>query len=250
MKNHSPVVSLLVVWLSLSLVIPPELAAQAAQHAGQVSRVIPAVNIQRGTTQLAAMPQADVFWEDVVRAERLARARVTLDDGSVVNVGSESSLRITRHDASTRQTQLDLTYGRMRAKVVRLVQPGSSFEVRTPVAVAGVVGTDFFLLFENDILVLIVFEGTVRLCNLASQCVDVKAGETSSVRAGQPPDLPRVASPSEVAEAVQSTEVEEAAPVRPAAVARPKKRLRYALIAGVVVPAILSPVIGRLCARR
>ena len=247
MKNRSPIISTLVILLSLSLVIPPDLAAQAAQHAGQVSRVIPAVGIQRGTVQLVAAPQTDVLWEDVVRAERMARARIALDDGSLLNVGSESSLRITSHDATTRRTQLDLLYGRMRAKIVRLVQPGASFEVRTPVAVAGVVGTDFFLLFENDILLLIVFEGIVRLCDLAGQCVDVKAGERSRVRGGQPPDLPSKALPSEVTEAVRSTEVEEAVPP---AVARRKKLLRYALIGGVIVPAILSPVIGRLCSRK
>ncbi len=209
MKTRSPLALALVFLLCLVLVIPPDVAAQAGQRAGQVSRVVPTVNIQRGSQQIVAAAQTPVFWEDVVNTLRLARARVALDDGSVLNVGSESSLRIAKHDPSAQQTQLELTYGRMRSKTVRIARPGGNFEVRTPAGVAGVVGTDFFVLYLNAIMQLIVFDGKVRFCNLSGQCVEVLAGMISTIRGDQPPDPPQQATPSELMEAAQSTDLRE-----------------------------------------
>jgi hypothetical protein len=44
-----------------------------------------------------------VDWQDTVNAQANARARVTLDDGSVLNVGSDSSAKVTKHDAGAQQ---------------------------------------------------------------------------------------------------------------------------------------------------
>ena len=238
MKTRSTFVCALVVLLAVALAIPPDVATQGASSAGRVSRVIPAVSIQRGTGQLAAAAQAPVFWEDVVSTERMGRARVALDDGSILNVGSEASLRITRHDPAAQKTELQFSYGRMRAKVVRLARPGASFEVRTPVATAGVVGTDFFLAFENYITLLIVFEGLVRFCNLAGQCVSVGAGMMSAIRGDQQPDPPSQASQAQVLDAARSTEVQEEEVPRPRG---HSKVLIVGLILAVALPAVLVP---------
>jgi len=73
-----------------------------------------------------------------------ARARIALDDGSVLNVGSESSMKVVKHDAGAQQTELELTYGKLRTQAQKIAKPDGKFEVRTPAGVAGVVGTDFF----------------------------------------------------------------------------------------------------------
>lgn len=243
MKARSPVACILAVLLSLALAIPPDLSAQAGQRAGQVSRLIPAVNIQRAAQQLTAAVQMPVLWEDVVNTQRLARARITLDDGSLLNVGSESSLRVTKHDPGAQQTQLDLTYGRIRSKAVRIVRPGGSYEVRTPAGVAGVVGTDFYVLYLNAILQLIVFEGLVKLCNLRGQCVEVGAGMTSTIRGEQQPDPPTQATPLQLAEAAQSTDVEE--PRKEEVHRRPGFWLVVFLVALAAVPAVAIPLATR-----
>ncbi len=134
---------LLCVVALISLSAP--LFSQAPQPAGQVSQLIPAVNIDRGSQRLVAEAQASVFWNDLVATQPMGRARIALGDGSILNVGSNSSLRVIQHDASAQQTQLDLGYGRVRAKVVPLTRSGAAFQIKTPVATAGVVGTDFFL---------------------------------------------------------------------------------------------------------
>ena len=123
-----------------------------------------------------------VDWQDLVNTQVNGRARIALDDGSVLNVGSESSMHVVKHDAGAQQTNLELSYGKLRSQAAKIAKPDGKFEVHTPAGVAGVVGTDFYVEFGNDTMNVIVFEGVVRVCNLAGVCVEVKAGQTSSVR--------------------------------------------------------------------
>ncbi len=176
MKNRSPFIVAVAVLVSIAIVIPVDIAAQAGQKAGQVSRAIPDVAIARGTQKLQAPVKTLVDWGDVVNTNEGGRARVSLDDGSVLNVGSSSSLLVTQHNSAAQQTQIELTYGRMRSQVVKQAKPNAKFEVHTAVGVAGVVGTDFFLGYLNGIFQLIVFDGHVKFCNLDGACVDVLAG--------------------------------------------------------------------------
>jgi len=186
----------------------PIAVAQGLQHAGQISNVVPIANLQHLTQVAPASTGMGVSWGDVVNTGRLARVRVSLDDGSVLNVGSESNLTITKHDGAAQQTELELNYGRVRAKAVKQTKPGASFQIRTPTGVAGVVGTDFVLIFENFMTRLVVLEGTVRFCTLSGECVMVGAGMTSEIRGNnQPPDAPTQAPSVEVVQANASTSI-------------------------------------------
>jgi len=190
------------------LAFPMPLPAQA-RSAGQIARLIGSVNLQHGPRVVLASSGAKVFWNDLVTTLQDGRARIALDDGSILNVGSNSSLKIIQHDAATQRTELQLAYGRLRASAVRLARSGSSFQVRTPTAVAGVVGTSFDLSFLNDISSLSVDEGSVNFCNLATppQCVTVPAGFTSTIRGNNAPSNPTPTSPGTATENVQSTSV-------------------------------------------
>jgi hypothetical protein len=206
MKKRSPFLLALVVLASISIVIPADIAAQGAQRAGQISRAIPDVAIARGPQQLPAPVRALVDWGDVVHTGDGGRARVALDDGSLLNVGSSSSLTVTQHNSAAQQTQIELTYGRLRSQVVKQSKPNAKFEIHTAVGVAGVVGTDFFVGYLNGMLQLIVYEGHVKLCNLDGVCVDALAGQTSTIRdSHQPPDQPTTATPSELTDAANAT---------------------------------------------
>src|SRR3981189_1304038 len=189
MKTKSPCALGLAVLLSLLLAIPADTLAApqgAGQRAGEVSRLIPAVSIARGSRSITASPKSVVNWQDLVNTQVNARARIALDDGSVLNVGSESSMKIVKHDAGAQQTELELTYGKLRTQAQKIAKPDGKFEVRTPAGVAGVVGTDFFVAFDNTTgtMNVITFEGLVKVCNLAGVCVLVKAGQMTSVRSG------------------------------------------------------------------
>ena len=242
MKTKSPFLVALAILVSISIVIPPDIAAQAGQKAGQIARAIPDVGIARGAQKLDAPVKTLVDWGDVVKTGEGGRARVALDDGSLLNVGSSSSLTVTQHNAAAQQTQIELEYGRMRSQVVKQSKPNSKFEVHTPVGVAGVVGTDFYLGYLNGIFQLIVFEGHVKFCNLDGVCVDVLAGQVATIRDGhQPPDQPTSATPSELTEAAIATSV-GATIVEP-----PVHHIGIWTIIGlttlVVVPAIVIPLV-------
>jgi hypothetical protein len=208
MKTRSLSMIALTTLMSVSISVPQNLRAQAGQKAGQISRAIPEVAIARGTQQLPAPVKALVDWGDMVKTGDGGRARVALDDGSVLNVGSSSSLTVTQHNAAAQQSQIELTYGRVRSQVVKQAKPNAKFEIHTSVGVAGVVGTDFFLGFMNGLFQIIVYEGHVKFCNLDGICVDVLAGQIATIRDGhQAPDPPALATPAELTDATVATSV-------------------------------------------
>jgi hypothetical protein len=247
MNTKSPYALALASLLSLGMAIPTEILAapdSGSQRAGEVSKVIPAVSIARSGKTLPADAKTVVDWDDVVKTESSARARVALDDGSVLNVGSDSSVHVVKHDSGVQQTDLEVGFGKMRSQAQKISKPGGKFEVHTPAGVAGVVGTDFFVSYENGIMTVIVFQGTVKVCNLAGACVSVGAGLMSTVRNGDnsAPSDPSQAPPSTVTEAITATNLE----------GMPKPILAHhgghgtAIAIGIIVaiPAIVIPLIA------
>ena len=187
MKRKSPHACLLAFVSSALLCVPSEMRAAPdtpGQRAGEVSRVIPAVSILRVGKSINASAKTVVDWQDVVNTQASARARIALDDGSVLNVGSDSSIKVVKHDGGAQQTELELTYGKLRSQAQKITKPDGKFEVKTPAGVAGVVGTDFFVSYDNSTgtMNVTVFEGLVKVCNLAGACVEVKSGQITNVR--------------------------------------------------------------------
>jgi FecR protein len=212
MKTKSPYAFGLALLATLAIALPNEIFAEpqaGGQRAGEVSRVIPAVNIARGGKTITASPKTAVDWLDVLNTQANARARLALDDGSVLNVGADSSLKVVKQDGGAQQTELELAYGKLRSQAQKITKTDGKFEVRTPAGVAGVVGTDFFVGYEqtSGTMHLVVFEGLVKFCNNAGACVMVKAGQMSDVRNGDnsSPLQPTQATLNELTEAVNGT---------------------------------------------
>lgn len=212
MKTKSPCAMATALLASVVILVPAESFAEPQggnQKAGAVDRVIPAVSIARGTKSINASAKTEVDWADVVNTQASARARIALDDGSVLNVGSDSSVKVTKHDGAAQQTQLDLAYGKLRSQAQKITKTDGKFEVRTPAGVAGVVGTDFFVSHDQagGQTNIVVFEGQVKFCNLAGVCVMVKAGQMSSLRSNDnsSPLNPTQATLDELTTAVNAT---------------------------------------------
>ncbi len=152
------------------------------------------MTVGRDGKTIAASANFVVDWQDQINTQTNARARVGLDDGSVLNVGSDSLMRVVKHDATAQQTELELTYGKLRSRAQKISKPVGKFEVSTAAGVAGVVGTDFYLDYVGDTMNVIVFAGVVRVCNLAGVCVLVKAGEMTKLKkddnSAPPPPVP------------------------------------------------------------
>lgn len=181
--------------------------AQAPPTAGKVTGLVPIVNLIHDARTAPASTSATVYWGDIVNTGHLARARVALNDGSILNIGSDTNMTITQHDAGAQQTQLELNYGRVRAKAAKLVKPDAKFEIHTPTGVAGVVGTDFFMLYELHVTRVLVFEGKVKFCTLDGRCVMVAQGQTSSIRGNESPSQPVPAAQLDAVEVTKSTQM-------------------------------------------
>jgi len=249
MHKRSPLVSLLVVSLSFTVTLAPCVSAQtpqSSQRAGEISRLIPTVDIERGSQRLSAELKSPVDWGDSIQTQADGRARVALDDGSLLNVGADSTFQVTQHNSGEQQTEVDLTYGRIRSKVVKLTRPNAKFEVHTPVGVAGVVGTDFYVFYENNMMQLVVMEGRVHFCNLAGLCVDVGPGEISTIRSNHAPDPSSQATEAEVSEAATSTSLDNT----PGGGNEPIPHhinpwVVTGIVVGVIVPSVVVPIAVR-----
>ena len=207
--------------LAISLCLPAASLAlpdTPEQRAGEISRVIPAVSIMRGGQSMAADTKAPVYWRDELNTLASGRARVSLDDGSILNLGSSSNLRVAKHDAGAQQTELAVGLGKIRIQAQKISRPGGKFEVRTPAGVAGVIGTDFYVDYESNTMSVVVFEGRVKFCNLAGVCVEVGAGEMSTVRQNDTsgPTAPTQTLAGVLSGAVANTSVEISAQAVPA----------------------------------
>ena len=189
-------------------------AAQAAR-AGEVSARIPDASVSRTGQILVADVGLPVEWNDLVETAARGRVRIALGDGSMLNVGSDSRLRVVQHEQQSRQTDLTLTFGKMRSRVQRL-SPGQRFEIRTNTAVAGVIGTDFFIEATATMTRVVVYEGMVLVRNINPSIAGEKrvaAGSSVLIFAGQPPFDPQPTEPADVQVSLDDTAVgEEVAP--------------------------------------
>src|SRR5713226_1506396 len=128
-KRHSILSAFALTSVALVLSAATVFGQAAGQLAGKVNAAIPDDVVQRlGQGQEIQLNLSDsVNWEDVVRTLQMGRVRIALLDGSFLNVGARSVMRVTRHDPQSQQTAIELSLGKMRAEVVKLSQPGSSF---------------------------------------------------------------------------------------------------------------------------
>ena len=246
MNRKSPYPAALVCLLSFALTIPFDAFAMpdaTGQRAGEVSRVIPAVSLTRGAKSQTASAKTAVDWQDVLSTQANGRARVSLDDGSVLNVGSDSSVKVVKHDAGAQQTDLEVTVGKIRSQAQKISQPSGKFEVHTPSGVAGVVGTDFYVGYDNNVMTVITFEGEVKVCNLAGVCVVVKAGQITTVRNGDSngPAAPSQANLSTLSEAVASTTLE--APPNLGQIHHIGKGTAIAIGVLAIIPIVVVPIV-------
>jgi ferric-dicitrate binding protein FerR (iron transport regulator) len=178
--------------LVLALLVSALTRRVEAQKAGTVDAMRPQASIQRSAAELPAEKGTDVAWNDLLRTSEQGRVRVMLLDQSLISVGPKSEVRVVQRAPTSDQSNLELAYGKVRMRLTP--QPGQRFELRTPTAVAGVIGTDF----GADASVpgtthFICLEGEVRISSSDPKIpgtVICKGGYMTDVKAGQPPAEP------------------------------------------------------------
>jgi hypothetical protein len=157
------------------------------QRAGQINALIPAATKNEQITKV----KDELDWNDLLKTAASGRVRAGLDDGSILSVGSNSELRVLQHDAASQQTSLEMNAGRLRSKVVKITQPNGKFEVHTPNAVIGVIGTDFYVEYAGNKTTVICYTGVVTVTPLGGAHANnnssnaSNAGNVVTLAAGQ-----------------------------------------------------------------
>ncbi len=187
-------------------------AGAPQQEAGTVNNEIPEETIQReGQGPEAPLPMHGVVnWQDVVRTLQTGRVRIQLLDGSFLNIGARSVMRIVRQVPQAQQTQILFTLGRMRATVVKLTKPGASFKVQTQTAVIGVVGTIFIVEAFPNFTRVLCLRGIVTVWNINPaiiKTVRLHAGQWTTVSRGMPPTIPHAAPTADMQSALSQTNI-------------------------------------------
>ena len=147
---------------------------QGAQRAGEVQAIIPAATRNAQPTKI----KDEIDWNDLLKTAHSGRVRAGLTDGSILSVGSDSELRVVQHDATSQQTSLELTYGKVRNQVTNITKDGGKYELKTPNAVIGVIGTDFLAEFKGNKTTVICYKGKVRVTPLGK--IVKNSGQSSS----------------------------------------------------------------------
>ncbi|MFH1538750.1 MAG: FecR family protein [bacterium] len=157
---------------------------------------------------------------------RDARDGVRLSDGSSIKTGDDGQAVIawglgnvvrvyplskvsveelvSEPDTSDSSSDLSLGHGRVMAQVGKLTSKNSSFNIKTPTAVAGVRGTAFDLDMPegSDELSVLVLEGSVSL-EAGGMEIMLDAGFESIVVAGEIPSVPMAIPAADLADLKQ-----------------------------------------------
>ena len=142
--------------------------------------------------------------ESVLSGPR-SSAAYRLADGTLLTQQASSKLAFGRLAAYGKtgmvSTELSLDSGRLEAHAAKQLAPAGGFKVITPVAVAGLRGTDFRLNVAEDGKTLRneVLQGTVAVAAQGRE-VRVDGGYGTLAEAGKPPEPPRALLPAPSAE--------------------------------------------------
>ena len=204
-----------------------------------MTALVPAARRNDKTLKL----KEEVEWNDLLRTDRAGRARLSLRDGSILSLGSYSEVKVVEHDPNGQHTLVQLNFGKMRSRVVAIIRPGGHFEVRTPMAVINVLGTDFFTEYDapNNAFRVICYSGTVMVSGVGKF-----AGRSETIHAGQMLEVGASAfgAPQPTANAIQQDSIAETTTEAPAPSRLDSHLMRNVLIgaAGAVIAVVVGVV--------
>lgn len=129
-----------------------------------------------------------------IRCMAALSALVLWADGNVIKVYAMTTFELksltTDPAKNVDNSNMELTTGKILAKAKKFANPASSFEVKTPTAIAGVRGTDFGVEVAQDQTTSIaVISGSVAVTAEAIEMIVTESLQTV-VEMGQPPAEP------------------------------------------------------------
>lgn len=175
-------------------------SAAVAQDVGTVAAAQGVAEIHRGGAAISAVVGTPVRVGDELRTGD-GKLRVVFQDDSVIDVSERTTLVVNEQvfnpGGGQASSLMNLVVGKARALVSHYYgAAGTSYEVRTPTAVAGVRGTEFIITYDADreVSSVVGIDGFVQVRNLtadADEFIYIGAEETTYVRGDQKPTAPQ-----------------------------------------------------------
>lgn len=163
-----------------------------------------------------------VFPGDVVESATEARAKIVMSDRNVINISPETKLEIQKYenDGANKNVEMNLLQGKVRNNVEQKYDgEKNKFLIKTPTAVAGVRGTQFFTSFDpgTKITSVVTLRGAVSLApiNVTSGSVKpviVQKGESTTMAPGANPETPKAMPKEDLKKMDQETPKEPRSP--------------------------------------
>jgi hypothetical protein len=183
----------------------PSLAAAS----GEILALSGTATIENGGRQRTVAIGDPVQSGDTINVPQDSKARLRMDDGSIITIAPGSKMTIDKYDVGgngSRQTaELTMSAGLMRA-VVSVGGGTPNFEVKTATGVASVRGTELYIDAQSDNTQVYVVTGSVALANAAgSNPVTIPQMSASSVEAHKDPSPIRPVTPLELQMLAQRT---------------------------------------------
>jgi len=160
------------------------------------------VEYQNGSVSPAKVSAKIGVGDTIVTSEDSRAKIVVFGSRNIINILPNTKLKLQQiaQNKDTKNIELNLVDGKIRANVGDRFEGASKFEVRTTTAVAGVRGTQFIVSFSsaNKITEVVTIRGVVSVTNLSQNLGDnktasevlVKKGQKSSVAASAAPSAP------------------------------------------------------------
>ncbi|MCX8110377.1 MAG: FecR family protein [Syntrophorhabdaceae bacterium] len=143
-----------------------------------------------------------IIIKDLVITGEVARTKLMLIDSSLLTIGNNSRVEITDFllDKDTRKGIILVKSGALHAKAESLAVPNSRFEIRTPTAVIGARGTEWFTETEEEGTSIYSMSQSINVYNPAypNQIVTVPENHFSRVKKGSVPAPPQAYCPSDL----------------------------------------------------
>jgi hypothetical protein len=184
----------------VSLVLALIIRVAWAQEVGTVATLEGTADVGRGGTWTAAALGTPIYLGDQVRTGNPGRLSIVFQDDSVLAVAADSQLVIDQQvfnpSAGVVRSLIGLLRGKLNAVVGEYYhQPGSSYEVKTVTAVAGVRGTEFSVSYDplTELTEVVGVSGQVQVHSMLDPTgpgVLVRASEMTTVAPGQLPEPP------------------------------------------------------------
>jgi len=147
-------------------------ADEAAQNDAVVTMVQGTARVfNKGAKTGRSLKKGDILKkEHEVKVAEKSRLEIRFPDGTVMRLAQKSHLKMNEvsynKQTESKNVKVDLSVGKLWAKVKKLATPDSSVEVTTSNAVAGVRGTVYRVNVEEDKSALVkVYDGTVYVAS-------------------------------------------------------------------------------------